>query len=74
MKGLVYVGLVVLILGVASLVVPFPHTKRAGIEIGGVNLGVQTQHEEKLAPGASVALILGGIGLMIAGNVGKTRS
>jgi hypothetical protein len=74
MKGLIYVGLVVLILGIASLVVPIPHTDRAGIEIGNVNLGVQTHHDDKVSPGLSAALILGGVGLMIAGNFGGSRT
>ena len=45
MKALFWIGLVVLILGLASLVVPIPQREREGISVGGVSLGVETRHE-----------------------------
>ena len=68
MKPLFLVGLVVLILGIVSLVVPIPHNERQGIAVGGVSLGVVTQHEEKVHPALSAVMILGGLGTMAAGK------
>jgi len=66
MKTLFAVGLVVLILGIASLFIPFPHYESHGIKAGDVNIGVQTKHTERISPIISGVLILGGAGMMIA--------
>ena len=68
MKALSVVGLLVLILGVASLFVPIPRKDRAGIEVAGVSLGVETSHREKVSPIVSGVMILAGAALMIAGQ------
>lgn len=68
MKILFFVGLVVLILGIVSLVVPIPRSERGGISVGGVSLGVETRHEEKVHPVLSGVMILGGLGAMAAGK------
>jgi hypothetical protein len=68
MKVFFLVGLVVLILGIVSLVVPIPSSEREGISVGGVSLGVETRHEEKLHPALSAVMILGGLGAMAAGK------
>jgi hypothetical protein len=67
MKTLLYVGLILVVLGVASLVVPIPHTQTQGIKVGDANFGVQTTHSERVAPVISIVLIAGGIALSIAG-------
>jgi LPXTG-motif cell wall-anchored protein len=64
MKALFWVGLVVLILGIASLVVPIPHTDRESLTVGGVSLGFEAQHQENLSPALSGVMILGGLGAM----------
>jgi hypothetical protein len=71
MKALFWIGLVVLILGIVSLVVPVPHREREGITVGGLSLGVETRHEEKVHPALSAVMIVGGLGAMA---VGKARS
>lgn len=71
MKVLFWVGMVVLILGIVSLVVPIPRNEREGIKAGGISIGVETRHEEKVPPIVSAVMILGGAGMMI---VGKRRS
>ena len=68
MKLLFWIGLVVLILGLASLLVPIPRNERQGIQAGDVSIGVTTQTEEKVSPIVSAVMILGGAGLMIAGK------
>ena len=72
MKMLLFAGLLLLVLGIASLVVPIPHSETEGIKIGGANIGVQTSHSERVSPIVSTVLIAGGIALTIAGA--RTRS
>lgn len=71
MKILLYAGLLLIALGIASLVVPIPRTETQGIKIGDANLGVQTSRSERVSPIISVVLIAGGIALSIAGS--RTR-
>ena len=71
MRILLYAGLLLMALGIASLVVPIPHTETQGIKIGDANLGVQTSHSERVSPVISVVLIAGGIALSIAGSRGR---
>jgi hypothetical protein len=66
MKALFWIGLVVLILGIVSLVVPIPHSNREGVTVAGVSLGVEARSEEKIAPVVSAALIAGGLVALVA--------
>ena len=68
MKALFWLGLILLIVGVASLFVAFPQRERHGIEAGGASIGVEVKHDEKLPPWASGLLIAGGVVLMVAGG------
>jgi hypothetical protein len=68
MKALFWIGLLVLILGIASFVVPIPHRDREGVTVGGVSLGVETRTDEKVAPVVSAAMIAGGLIALIAGS------
>ena len=68
MKGLAIVGIVVLVLGVLSFVVPFPHYHHHGVSLGDSHIGVTTEHDEKLPPATGIILIVVGAGLMIAGK------
>ena len=65
MKMMSWIGLVGLILGIASLVIPIPHREHDGFAAGPVSIGVETNHSETLSPIVSGMLILGGAGLMI---------
>lgn len=68
MKALFWIGIVVLILGIVSLVVPIPRNEREGFKVAGVSVGVETQHSEKVSPFVSAVMILGGVGAMVAGK------
>ena len=68
MKALFWIGIVVLILGIASLVVPIPRNEREGFKAGGLSVGIETQHREKVSPIVSAAMILCVAGLLIAGK------
>lgn len=67
MKMLLIAGLLLIVLGIASLVVPIPRSESQGIKIGDANIGVQTTHSERVSPVISAVLIAGGIALTIAG-------
>jgi hypothetical protein len=44
MKALFWIGLVLLILGVVSLLVPIPRNQRDGVNVGGVSIGIESRH------------------------------
>jgi hypothetical protein len=43
MKPLSWIGLIVPILGVVSLVIPLPRNEREGVRVGGVSIGIETR-------------------------------
>lgn len=67
MKMLLFAGLLLIVLGVASLVVPIPRSETEGIKIGDTKIGVHTSHSERVSPVVRAVLIAGGIALAIAG-------
>jgi len=66
MKALGIAGVIVLLLGVLSFFVPFPHYHHEGVRLGDAHIGVTTEHDEKLPVGAGVVLVVVGAGLIIA--------
>jgi hypothetical protein len=68
MKALMLVGVVLLVLGIVSFFVPFPHSEHNGVKIGDAHVGITTHDDEKVSPTVSLALIVVGAGLMIAGR------
>jgi hypothetical protein len=70
MKMLMLVGVVVLVLGIVSFFVPFPHSEHHGVSIGDTHIGVTTHDDQKVPPVVSIALLVVGAGLMIAGRKG----
>ncbi|MGA7381818.1 MAG: hypothetical protein WBX03_13295 [Terriglobales bacterium] len=75
MKALLFAGLLLLVLGIASLVVPIPHSENESIKIGDTHIGVQTTHSERVSPIVRVVLIGGGIALAVAGaRTGTSRN
>jgi len=68
MKSLFWIGLVLVVLGITSLLVPIPRHEHDGVKVGGVSFGVETRHDEKTPPILSGVMILAGAGLMIAGK------
>jgi len=75
MKIMLLAGLVLAVLGIASLFVPVPHSETHGIKAGDMNIGVQTTSSERVSPIVSAVLIAGGIALAIAGaRSGSSRN
>lgn len=71
MKALFWVGLVILILGIASFFVSVPQRERHGVELGGASVGIETKSSERLPKYVGLVMIVGGIGMMLAG--GRSR-
>jgi len=61
MKALPLAGVLLLILGVLSFVVPVPHSESHGVKIGDAKIGVETQSSEKLPPAVGIVLLAGGV-------------
>ena len=68
MRSLLIVGVILLVLGVALLFVPIRHTVRHGIDAGPVSVHVDSVERDRVHPGVAVAIIIGGVALMIAGS------
>jgi hypothetical protein len=62
------VGLVVLVLGVLSFFVPFPHSEHHGVRVGDAHVGITTHDDQRVPPVMSIVLVVVGAGLMIVGN------
>jgi len=72
MKLIFIVGIVLVVLGIASLLVPIPHSENHGVKIGDTNVGITTTHNERVSPIISAVLIVGGLGAMVFGS--RTRA
>jgi hypothetical protein len=66
MKATFWLGLVIVLLGVAALIVPVPRTENHDLRAGGITLGVETHHDEKLPPYVGAIMIVAGVGLIAA--------
>ena len=60
------VGVVVLVLGIVSFFVPFPHSEHHGVSVGDAHVGVTTHDDQKVPPAVGILLVVVGAGLMIA--------
>jgi hypothetical protein len=67
MRVLAIIGIIVLVLGILSFVVPVPHNERHGVNVGDASLSVTTHHDEKLPPAVGGVLCAVGAVLLIAG-------
>ena len=68
MKSVAVIGVILLILGLASFVVPVPHSENHGVKIGDTKIGVQTQSSEKLPPAVGIVLLVGGVLALVVGS------
>lgn len=68
MKALFWIGLGLLVLGIASFFVPLPHKDREGFKAGPVSVGIETERQETVSPVVSALIVLAAAGLMIAGG------
>jgi hypothetical protein len=61
MKNVGIVGVVLLVLGLLSFIVPLPHSENHGVQIGDTKIGVQTHSIERLPPAVGIVLLVGGV-------------
>ena len=62
------IGIVVLVLGILSFVVPIPTSQTHGAKMGDMTIGMTTHSSEKLSPIVGGVLCLAGVVLLIAGS------
>jgi hypothetical protein len=67
MKALPMVGVLLLVLGFLSLIVPLPHRQGHGIRVGDAKISIQTESTEKLPSAVGIILIGGGVVALILG-------
>lgn len=68
MKAVFWIGLVIFALGIVSLFVPVPHSEKHGLDAGGLKVGIETRSQERVPAYVSAILLIGGVGMMIAGG------
>ncbi len=67
MKTLSLVGVLLMVLGILSFVVPLPHREHHGVRLGDARIGVETESSDKLPPAAGIVLLGGGVIALILG-------
>jgi hypothetical protein len=67
MKALPLVGVLLLVLGILSFVVPLPHQEKHGIKVGDAKFSIQTENSEKLPSAVGIILISGGVVALVLG-------
>jgi hypothetical protein len=68
MRSLAWIGIVVLVLGILSFVVPVPISHTRDIKLGDASVGITTHHDEKLSPVVGGILCAVGVVLLVAGS------
>jgi len=61
MKSVGFIGVLLLVLGLLTFVVPVPHSENHGVKIGDTKIGVQTESSQKLPPAVGIILLVGGV-------------
>ncbi len=75
MKPLLWIGVIVFVLGIASFFVPFPQRERHSMSAGGMSVGVETTSSQTLPVTASMVMVVGGLLMAAAGGLlGKNKS
>jgi len=67
MKALPLVGVLLIVLGVLSFIVPLPHHEKHGVSLGDAKFSVQTDSSQLLPSAVGVLLIGGGVVALVLG-------
>lgn len=67
MKALPLVGVLLIVLGVLSFIVPLPHQEKHGVSLGDAKFSVQTEHSQLLPSAVGVILVGGGVVALVFG-------
>ena len=68
MKGLTITGVVLVLLGVLSFIIPVPQREEHSVKLGDAKIGIQTQSSQKLPPTVGAVLVLAGVGALALGS------
>jgi len=68
MKAVRFVGILLLVLGVLSFIVPIPHRENHSVKIGDAKFDLQTETSEKLPPAVGIVLLAAGVVVVVAGS------
>jgi uncharacterized protein YjeT (DUF2065 family) len=68
MKNLAIVGVVLLVLGLLSFVVPIPHSEDHGVKVGDAKIGITTESSKKVPPAVGMTLVAAGVLVLFAGS------
>jgi hypothetical protein len=67
MKARFWVGIAIVVLGLASMFVSVPRSERRQVSSGNLSIGVELQHRERIPPVVSAAIIVLGGALVLSG-------
>lgn len=67
MKALPIIGVLLIVLGVLSFLVPLPHHEKHGVSLGDAKFSVQTESSQLLPTAVGVILIGGGVVALVLG-------
>lgn len=67
MKGLTIIGVVLVLLGVLSFIIPIPQHEDHSVKLGDAKIGIQTQSSQKLPPAVGAVLVIAGVGVLALG-------
>jgi uncharacterized membrane protein len=67
MKALPIIGVLLIVLGVLSYLVPLPHHEKHGVSLGDAKFSVQTENSKLLPSAVGVILIGGGVVALVLG-------
>ena len=67
MKHLFWIGLVIVVLGLASFLVTVPQPPRQSLNTGSISVGVDNTQRRQLSPWVGVVLASGGLAMMVSG-------
>ena len=69
MKPLLWIGVILVVLGIASFFVPIPQRETETMHAGGMSVGVESTHSQTLPVAASVAMVVAGSVMAAAGGL-----
>ena len=68
MRPVTWIGVLLLVLGIASFFVSIPTKERQGVKLCGASVGVETTSSQHLPTWASALLLIGGILVIVVGS------
>jgi hypothetical protein len=67
-KAISLIGVLLLVLGILSFLVPIPHREDHSVKIGDAKIAMQTESSERLPPAVGIVLVAGGVLMLVFGS------